>query len=265
MRAAKRLAPDGGRSRARASARARRAGAIGDGALKAVDRRRAARGQHRAAARLAGRRCRRPPPPRCRRRPAAERPPSTCRRASTGSSAARPTATGRRRFQPRSSPSRCGPAVRCGSPPRWTGPAARTPGPRRATSTAPPGWPTRPSRSCGAGAAAESCPSSSTRAACIHGLLGAAGTLSPINAEHLDAMQRPRLDRVGDPPPARPSSRSPGRSRRAVIHPTCSCHPPGPQRRARAARRRARRGGRRPRRGRRAAASPAIAASCTRS
>ena len=56
--------------------------------------------------------------------------------------------------------------------------------------------------------------------ACVHGLLGAAGTLSPINSEHLDAMNV--LDSIEWAAGLMPALEITGKVATAVIHPTCS-------------------------------------------
>jgi D-lactate dehydrogenase len=56
--------------------------------------------------------------------------------------------------------------------------------------------------------------------ACVHGLLGAAGTLSPVNSRHLDAMEV--IDSIGWAGRLLPELEIGDRVDRAVIHPTCS-------------------------------------------
>ena len=135
-------------------------------------------------------------------------------------------------------------------PAEVAGTCCATPGPRRATSTAPPGWPTRRSRSSGAGATAGSCRSSSTRPPARTGCSAPRGTLSPINAEHLASMQvLDSIEWATRRAAARARDRRQGRERRRSIR-RARAATSGLDTRARAPRRRARRGGRRPGRGR---------------
>ena len=133
-----------------------------------------------------------------------------------------------------------------GSRPTSPATAARRRGPRRASATAPGGWPTTPSTRCGAGATAASCRSSATPARARSG--------SPRRRCRCSARSTPSATRgCGS------STRSPGRgellpqlrdrrasSRSVAVHPPCATRHLELDGDAARDRRRARRRGRRP-------------------
>ena len=192
-------------------------------------------------------------------------PPSTCRPASTGSSAAPGTApaTPARACPRRWSRSPRGPACRSGSPPTSPGTAARRRGRRRATRRARGGWPTTPSRRSGAGATAARCRSSATPAPARSGSRRRRSRCSARSTPSATRKLR-ILDSIAWAHESLlPTTRDQAQARLGRRPPAVREPPPRARRRARGDRRRARRRGRRPGRAPPAAASPATAACCT--